>query len=69
MDSFLFIPFYAIPGFVMTALMAWLYNVICLGRGTLALVRDIGEALSPYLAGGVLALPIEAHLASAQKGL
>ena len=26
--SFLFIPFYAIAGFVMTALMAWLYNVI-----------------------------------------
>jgi hypothetical protein len=25
---FLFIPFYIIAGFVMTALMAWLYNVI-----------------------------------------
>ena len=39
------------------------------GEARAALVRDIGEALRPYLAGGALAFPIEAHLASAQRGL
>jgi ubiquinone/menaquinone biosynthesis C-methylase UbiE len=31
-----------------------------------ALVREVGDALTSYLAGGVLAFPIEAHLASAK---
>jgi SAM-dependent methyltransferase len=39
------------------------------GEARAALVRDIGEALRPYLAGDALAFPIEAHLASAKKGL
>lgn len=32
-----------------------------------ALVGEIGETLKPYLSGGGLAFPIEAHLASARK--
>jgi methyltransferase family protein len=32
-----------------------------------ALVGEIGDALRPYLAGGALAFPIEAHLASARN--
>ena len=31
-----------------------------------ALAREIGDALRPYLAGGVVAFPIGAHLASAR---
>jgi ubiquinone/menaquinone biosynthesis C-methylase UbiE len=38
------------------------------GEARAALVRDIGEALRSYLAGGAPAFPIEAHLASAQRG-
>lgn len=32
-----------------------------------ALVSEVGDALTSYLAGGVLTFPIEAHLASAKK--
>jgi SAM-dependent methyltransferase len=32
-----------------------------------ALAREIGDALRPYLAGGSVAFPFEAHLASARK--
>ena len=32
-----------------------------------ALVSEVGEALQSYVVGGVLAFPIEAHLASAKK--
>ena len=32
-----------------------------------ALVDEIGDALRPYIAGGALAFPIEAHLVSAKK--
>jgi hypothetical protein len=32
-----------------------------------ALVREVGDALTSYIAGDVLTFPIEAHLASAKK--
>jgi SAM-dependent methyltransferase len=32
-----------------------------------ALIREVGDTLKPYVAGGSLTFPIEAHLASAKK--
>jgi ubiquinone/menaquinone biosynthesis C-methylase UbiE len=32
-----------------------------------ALIREVGDTLKPYVAGGTLTFPIEAHLASAKK--
>ncbi len=37
------------------------------GDARAALVSEVGDALTPYLAGSVLTFPIEAHLASAKK--
>jgi hypothetical protein len=39
----LFVPFYAVAGFVMTALMAWLYNLVTRWVGGLEITLEIGS--------------------------